>query len=247
MSFVDLMFVYIILLLIWLVINVVFYALSLVSKKAVFAIPFGLNAVVNYIIQIYFLIIYPLYLIWQIIVAKAWLFLILFFFLGSLIIGFYQMIVSFLITPFGFITYYFSEKSAHKMDEAEQDKDVVAGEILDEKGKVIGTTEPDSMISVRMAKYFLGVYFMGVGYLVLFPVEREGIIWWGYITKPFVQIITYTLFVGGFYIIFHKLKYKSFFPKDKRLFYIRVWKTTLFIFIPLGVLLYFLALLTNTL
>lgn len=237
---------YITFLFIWLVINTVSYALCLVFKKAVFVVPYGLNTLVNFGIQIYF-IVYPLYFIWQIIVAKQWLLLIFFLFAGGLIIGFYQAITSFLTAPFGFITLYFSEKSAQKMKEIEKEKDVVVGEILDENSKVVGTTETDVMVTVKMAKFFLGVYLWGLVYIIFFPAEREGLLWWSYITKPFGEVIKSTIFFGLFYLLFHKIKYKRFFPSDKRYFFIKVWKITLYIYIPISILLYFFASITGTL
>ena len=63
--------------------------------------------------------------------------------------------------------------------------------------------------------------------------------WGDYIFMPFLGVLSDTIFIGILYGVYRKLRYGSFFPIDKRLFYTEVWKVSLYIsifFIILGVL-----------
>ncbi|MFH2062281.1 MAG: hypothetical protein ABIJ43_04830 [Candidatus Beckwithbacteria bacterium] len=206
----------------------VFYALGLISKKPVFVLSHGLNIIINIVIQVYFAI-YPLYLVWQIIISRQWLFLFLFIILGRFIVGIYQIITAFFVVPFGLITTYFSDKLENKISQIKQEEDTVEGEILDEDENIVGVTEADSKISIRMAKYFLLNYCFLLSYMVMFPSEKVLISWFYYIIEPFFEIVIFTIFFGLFYSLFNKIKNKRFFPEDKRYWFIKVWKVTLFL------------------
>ncbi len=233
---------YLILLILWFVLVLLFFSLSLVFKKNLVAIPEVLTYLVSFGIQIY-LIGYALYILWLIISNHEWLLLILALIFGGFVIGFWQTIYDFLLFPFNALSNYF----LNKVGETDFSEDIVAGEVLDEDNKVIDISEGDTALKRRFAKYFLSVYAMNLIPLIIFPVEREGLYLFDFVTKPFFQIISLTLIFGVPYGVYRKIRYKSFLTKDKRYFLIQVWKISLCIYLPLLVILYLFALVTNTL
>lgn len=233
---------YIVLLIFWLIFVILFFALSFIVRKNLVSIPVGLTILVSFSIQL-FIIGYAIYILWQIISNAQWLLLILALIFGGFIIGWWQLIYELLLTPFTVSALYFLAK----VESTDFGEDTVVGEILDKDNKVIDISEGETSVKTRFAKYFLVVYALYLIPMVIFPVEREGLSPLDYLTKPFFQIISTTLMVSIPYGIYRKIKYKSFFPKDKRYFLIHVWKIALYIFIPFMVLLYLLAIVTNTL
>ncbi len=233
---------YVIFLFFWLLFVLLFFALSFIFKKNLVTIPVGITYLISFGIQLY-IFGYSIYLLWQIISNGEWLLLVLAFVFGGFIIGLWQTIYSFLLAPFIVLATYFLEK----VEDTDFGENITAAEILDKDNNVVGVIEGETTIKVRLAKYFLAVYALPLASLLIFPVEREGLAPIDYFTKPFFQIISLTMIVGIPYGIFRKIKRKSFFTKDKRYFLIQTWKIGLYIFIPLLVIVYFLALGTNTL
>lgn len=239
-KWVLLLLLYLSYLFIWFIVNLVAYFFSLALKRKIIDGLLGIAAVVFYILQS----LLGLVLLWWAIttlLSGQFLFFLFLFFFGMSI---FSWLSTLLQLPFLAIPGYFSEKF-EKLDFVEN---VVRGEIIDkDSNQVIGVTEGNAAVSIKMAKYFLAMYFTQIGFLLVFPTEREGLILGDYIVKPFIWVITTTLFFGFFYSIFHKIKNKAFFPDDKRYFFIKVWKMSLYILIPSGILLYLLAWITNTL
>lgn len=241
-SFLIFILTYLTLLLVWFIIVLIFYTLSCIFKKNLVSIPYGLIYIIAFLIQLY-LVGYGLYLVWQIIVNHEWLLLILALIFGGFIVGWWRFIYSLLLAPFSWI----AETFLDKVSSIDFTENVVKGEILDKENKVIDTTEGETSIKKRFAKYFLAFYTFNLLYLLIFPVERVGLAPLDYITKPFMQIISSTLFIGIPYGVIRLIRHKPFLTKDKRYFLIQTWKICLYIFIPLSIIVYFLALITNTL
>lgn len=233
---------YAIIIIVWLIFATLLFALSLIFKKNLSAIPVGITYILGFIIQLG-LVIYAISILWQIISHGEWLILILALIFGSFIIGWWQFIYSLLLMPFSVSASYFLSK----IDDTDFKDETLSGEVLDEKGKVIGVSESETSLKTRFAKYFLAVYLLDLIPLIIFPVEREGMAPLDYITKPFFQIIGLTLIIGIPYAIYRKIKYKTLLTKDKRYFLIQTWKISLYIFIPFSIIVYTLAILTNTL
>ncbi len=225
--------IYLVYLLVWFILNLLAYFLSLVFKtKKILGFFVGAAAVLYYI----FTFLLGLYLLWIIISLLLsglllWFFIMLFF--GIFVI---YGIVGFLQAPFVLIPTYFLEK----IEKANFGENIVVGEILDKDNKIIDVSEGETSLKIRFAKYFLAIYALNLTSLIIFPVEREGLAPFDFITKPFFQIISLTLIVGIPYGISRKIKRKAFFTKDKRYFLIKTWKIALYIFIPLSVIVYLL-------
>lgn len=232
--------VYVSYLFIWFVINLVAYFFAVAFKKpAILAVFVGLAVIVVQILNFGIgigLFIYTISLLFD----GQFLWFLLMIFIGiSLISG----VLGFLQMPFMLIPGYFAEK----FENVDLEEDTVIGEILDKDNKIVDISEGETSLKTRFAKYFLAVYALGLVNLIIFPVEREGLAPLAYITKPFLQIISLSLIIGIPYGIYRKIKHKPFFTKDKRYFLIQTWKVYLYIFIPLLVIVYLLALGTNTL
>lgn len=124
-------FVYLAYLLIWLIINIVAYFLSLVFKTRKIVEILAMLAIVilwifNFLLGIGLLV----YAISVLLSGQILWFLILIFFGIGLISG----LISYLLLPFVLITTYF----AQKIEDINLDEDIILGEILDENDKVIG-------------------------------------------------------------------------------------------------------------
>jgi hypothetical protein len=152
----------------------------------------------------------------------------------------WEAIYSLMLMPFQVSAMYFLEK-VEKTDFGDES---ITGEVLDEKGNVVGISQSETSLKRNFAKYFLAVYLYNLVYLIISPGDRT-LAPFEYITTPFFQIISLTLLVGIPYGIYRKIRHKSFFTKDNRYFFIQTWKTTLYIFIPLSVILYILTIRIN--
>lgn len=235
-----LIIVYIGYLFVWFAVNLLAYFASLAfRKKTIIGGLAGISVLASYLLSFIIGIIVLIWMISVLLEGQILLFLLLLLFGGGLIIS----LIMFLQTPFVAIPMYLAEKT-EKIDFEES---VVEAEILDKDDRVIGKTEGETAISVRLAKWFLAIYGLGIINIIIFPVEREGLMRGDYLTKPFLQIISTTVIVGLPYGIYRKLKYKAFFPEDKRYFLIQVWKLSIYIFGSLAALVFILALITGTL
>ncbi|MFH0936940.1 MAG: hypothetical protein V1808_01450 [Candidatus Daviesbacteria bacterium] len=232
---------YLIFFIFWLVFVLLFFALSFITKKNLVAIPVGLTYLISFGIQL-FLFGYAIYILWQLITNHEWLFLIFAFIFGGFVLGFWGMIYEFLLFPFKASSLYFLEK----VEGTDFSETTVVGEILDKDNKVVDVSEGETSIKTRFAKYFLAVYTYNLVYLIISPGDRS-LAPFDYVTTPFFQIISLTFIIGIPYGIYRRIKYKAFFTKDKRYFFIQTWKISLYIFIPLSIILYLLAQGTNTL
>lgn len=232
--------VYVSYLFIWFVVNLIAYFIAIAFKKpVVIGVFVGLAVIVVQILNFGIgigLLIYTISLL----LDGQFLWFLVMIFIG---IGLISGILGFLQMPFMLIPGYFAEK----IEDMDLEEDTVVGEILDKDNKVVDISEGETSLKTRFAKYFLAIYALGLVNLIIFSVEREGLVPIDYITKPFFQIISLTLIIGIPYGIYRKIKHKAFFPKDKRYFLIQTWKISLYIFIPLLIIVYLLALGTNTL
>lgn len=232
---------YLVLIIFWIVLVLLFYFLSFISKKNLVSIPVGFTYILSIAIQ-FMLIGYALYTLWQIVSNREWWLLILAFVFGSFIIGMWQAIYDLLLAPFKASAIYFLEK----VEKTDFGENTVVGEVLDKDNKVINISEGETSLKTRFAKYFLLFYAFNLIYILIYPAERAGLAPFDFVIKPFFQIISSTILIGFPYGIYRKIKYKSFFTKDKRYFLIQVWKISLYIFIPLAIILFIVALATNT-
>lgn len=224
LSFLSTFVIYLGLLITWFIINLVLYFLAVVLKKRVFInAVYGLSAIVMILVNTIISLLIFIYMIILLFDGQWLQFILLFFIGGALIKGFF----SFIQFPFVIISGYFSEKVG-KLDFNEN---IEKAEIIDEKGKVVGVSEGNTTITRRLAMYFLLFYSLNIISELLGQSPESkyyGLRW--FIETPFTQIIGGTIMIGIPYIIYHKLKYKSFFPSDKRYFFIQVWKLNLIIF-----------------
>lgn len=233
---------YLILIVVWLVFSTLLFALSFLFRKNLSSIPIGITYILSFIVQ-WGLIIYAFYILWQLISNGEWLLLILALIFGGFILGWWQFFYNLLLMPFMATATYFFDK----VENTNFGDETVAGEVLDEKGKVVGIAEGDTSLKRRFAKYFIAVYVLQLAPIILFPVEREGFAPIDFVTTPFFRTITLTLIIGIPYGIYRLVRHKEFFTKDKRYFLIQTWKIALYIFIPFLAILFALAVLTNTL
>lgn len=144
-----------------------------------------------------------------------WFVLLLFFGIGLI-----TQFLSFLQMPFLLINAYFIDK----IESIDFDEDVVTAEILDENNEVIGLIEGDTKISLKLATYFVIFFLFNLMDMVLFPPENQTIQTADYLITPTLKVLGGTFFLGLPYGLYRKVKHGSFFPYDKRYFFINIWK-----------------------
>lgn len=236
--------VYFAYLIVWAIINLIAYFASIAFKKrAIMVVILGFSVIVVQLLN-FALGIGLLGIGITLLINGEFLWFILYFLFGLGIIGgILGWVVTLLQFPFIAVPSYFAEKA----ENLEMEEDIETAEIVDDKGKVLDRIEGNKIISTRLAKYFIAFFILNFISILLSREDRESMLLLDWVSTPFLQIIGGTLIFGIPYAIYYKLKYKSFFPKDKRYFFIQVWRLNLMILIPLGAIVYILAIMLGTL
>lgn len=207
-------------LLTWFTINLLAYYISIVfKKKIVLTSVLGLTFLIIVFLEWGISGLLVFYAISLLFGGKFLAFILLVFF-G---IGLVQIGLNYIKMPFIVISYYFLDK----LEDYDLDEQIERGEILDEKGRVIGVVEGESSINSRLAKYFLLLYIVSLLDIILWPDIGKSYLWGDFIVTPFLKIISATIVFGPFYAVYHKIKFQSFLPKDKRYFLINTWRLSL--------------------
>lgn len=228
-TFILLIVIYVAYILTWLTINFVFYFFSIALKKKSILTALTTLSVIALNIFNFLIGVSIFWLAISLLLNREFLWLIVLIFFGAGLIGGFM---SYLQMPFVFITAYFTSK----LEDMDFNENIASAEILDEDNKVVGKIEGNTAISVKLAKYFVAFFALNLISMVLIPEEGRAYGFLDYLTTPATQVFGGTLFVGIPYAIYHRVRHKSFFSKDKRYFFIQVWKLCLIILIPLGVM-----------
>lgn len=210
---------YIAIVVFWLIVNVFFYAFTVATKKSFFFIPFAINTLLNWAIEIYF-IIYPFYYIWQLIKDNLgvgwWLTLVIIIGLFALGFSLYfmQMIAGFLTLPIGAITMFFSQKAAEKLESKDEEFDY---EYISPEGKTIGKYSSLGKVDKQLTKWFV-ISFI-ITFIHQFTTKSEstlGPIW--YIILPMIVLLIVISIIGFLLGLWNLLRHRKFFGEDRRLF-----------------------------
>ncbi|HEX6977631.1 MAG TPA: hypothetical protein VF185_04760 [Patescibacteria group bacterium] len=216
---------YVILLVCWLIINVFFYALTVLTKKGFFFIPFAINTLLNWAIQIYFFV-YPFYFLYQIVAANwgTWWLVILSFVIGLLLIGFllsfWQMVMSLFIYPIAMITTYFSEKAAQVIDKKETDVDY---EVISPKGDVVEKFQSWDKTQKNLAKWFVFSYVIAfANQFVKGGYGSFGVAW--YLIIPMLVMLIPVIVISFFLGIYYLIRKRHFLGGNRYLFLTKAFK-----------------------
>lgn len=227
-----LLLMYLSIVFLWFVINTVGYFFSIaLNKPAISNTISGLSVLLlyllNFLIGIY-LLVYSISLL----LNGEFLWFLFYIFIGF---GLFSWMVGLMQLPFTFIASFYMTK----IESFNFVENIATAEVLDSNNKVVSIIKGDTTISIRLAKYFSSLYVFNLFSLVLGP-EREFYVnnWSDYLTKPFLWILSYSVIVGLPYLIFYRIKHKNWLPEDRRLFFISVWRITLFIMVPVALLLF---------
>jgi len=228
-SFVLILVIYLGYLLIWFVINLLAYCLSLALKRpAILTFLVGSAAVLYYI----FSFLLGLYLLWVIIsllLSGQIFWFIAMIFIGMSII---YTIIGFLQLPFIFIPAYFLEKLENTIF-----KDgVIKGEILDDKKHVIAVSESETAVDRRVAIWFITSYSLNLFSLIINRNEYPSYKWGDFISTPFLWMLSQILFFGLIVGIYYKVRKGKFFFNSKRYFLGSALKLNSIIYIILTIL-----------
>lgn len=231
--------IYIFFLITWVIINLLFFALTILFRKSFFYIPFAINYLINWMIQIYF-IIYPLYLLWQIVLSRQWLLLIVALVFGGFVVSFWVSIMDFLIMPFNLTTVFFSEKSGEKMQKKNEEFDY---EYVAPNGEVTAKFESEDKTNKKLAKYFLLDYGVNLLFILTHPNQYpvNGLFY--YIFTPAFFLIQAMIFFGLLFGVYFYIRHRKFFYPNKKLFLVKIFKVDLIILVGmqlLALIIYFL-------
>jgi len=218
---IDFILGYILILIFWVILNMFFYALSLVTRKGFFFIPFAINIILNWAIQMFLIGSYLYSYIWKPLVSKEWLALVFSLIFGSFIVGLWQMIYGFLTAPIFGITTYFSEKAAQKINKKPEEFDY---EVISPEGKTIGRYQSSDKTQKNLALWFT------LTFIILFVRQFTttwsdnsfGPIW--FVIIPMFVIIVSTFVIGVFVGIFNLIKIRRFFDEDKYRYFAKTLK-----------------------
>lgn len=200
------LFIYVFILVVWLALNLVFFAISYLSRRSVSSILLGINMIINYIVYIV-LGIWGLSLYWNALIHKQWFLFILLLIFGSIIIGFYQMIASLIVMPFTFLSTYFVEKT-ESLKQSKRDE--YRAEVISPDGKVIEAYESNDLINRKLAIFFLLDYFGHLFYLVTHPQQYTLYGWWDYIFRPFFFLLQGIAIYILFVLLYNRLRHGKF-------------------------------------
>lgn len=222
----NFLFAYLLLIIFWFVVNLIFYALTIITRKTLFYIPFALNLIISWIIPLYIIFSYLRFL-WLLIVGKEWILLVLMLIVGGVWMGFWQEVLDFLMFPINGITIFFSQKSAENLEKKGEEYDY---EIISPDGKILGKFQSVDKENKLLAKWFV------ISYAILFfhpftkPGSYEGIgIAWPFISTLVVQVVV-ALIVGVFLGIWNFIRTKSLFRDSKKTFITKCLKVVAIIY-----------------
>ena len=222
---------YLLLLTIWLVFVLLFFALSFVFRKNLSLVPSGLTYLISYGIQL-FLFGYAVYMFWQIIVSHQWLLLIFALIFGGFILSIWQMMYNLFLTPFIALSLYFS----NKVDKTDFNDDAIEAEILDKDNKVIDVSVGSSRINKKLATIFLINYIVNLIYIITHPQQYHMLGWWDYMITPIFFMVQNIIIFGIVIGIYNKIKHHKFIWRGKKQFLIQTFIADLIFTIGIQVL-----------
>lgn len=146
-------------------------------------------------------------------------------FLGFVVVWWTGLIPKLLMVPqlpFVLINGFFISK----IERVDFEEDVAKAETLDKNNNVVGLSEGDTAISLRLAKYFVILFCLNLLGMLIFP-DQDGMT--SYFITPATQVFGPTVIVGFPYAIYRKLRFGRFFQEDKRYFLIKTWKLSVYL------------------
>lgn len=231
--------VYIILLVCWLIVNIFFYALTVVTRKGLFSVPLAINVLLNWGIQIYFFI-YPFYFVWQIVTANwgDWLAIGISVLIGLLFLSFFmglwQMVVGLFTYPIAAITIYFSGKASEKLDTKEQEG--LDYEVISPKGQLIGKFQSEGKTDKKLAIYFVADYLVNLLYILTHPQQYTINGLFDFIFTPAFFMLQAIVMFGLVIGIYNLIRYRKFVFPDKKVFLTTIFKLDIIVLVGMQVI-----------
>lgn len=222
MNFLLYVFIYIFLVAVWLILNLIFYSISIIAKKNLSAVPYSLNYVINLLLGLY-ISFYPFYLVWQFIINKEWFLLILIFIAGGFIISILGSIMGLLIAPFNIISELFLAKLGASLDKKEEDFDV---EYISSSGKVIEKTSSESKQNKKLAIFFLLSFSNNLLYILLHQ-NQYHLIGLEYVFTPGFFMLQNAFLFGIPLGIINLLRFRHFIHPTWKVFLTNIFKIEL--------------------
>lgn len=224
-----LVLVYISYLIIWGVVNLIAFTLSLVFKRPqITKVVSSLSQVVYYLLSFGLGIGILIFTISLLLSGQIFYFILMLIIGISIVTGAFSL----LQMPFLLIPTFFESK----LEAIESEPDFEKAEILDKDNKIISVIEPEKGLNRKLALYFIFVYFLNLFSLIKNRSEYPNYLFGDYIVSPFLWTLSTTLFFGVIIGIFNLIRHKKFFFPRKKIFLIKVLKTSTIVLAILTVL-----------
>ena len=226
------LFIYIFLLFIWGIINLIFYALTIIFRRNFSHIPYSINWLLNSLLGI-FLALYPIYILWQIVKSGEWVLFFIFILIGSFIIGLWQSIMGLLIAPFGLLTAYFSIKSNNVTIETSQEYDY---EYISPEGKVLEKGSSEDKVNKKLAIYFLLSFLINILYIITHSEQYQMFGFLDYIFTSGFFMLQNILIFGIILGIYSLVRHRRFIYPSGKVFLTNLFKIDIFTVIGIQIL-----------
>lgn len=219
----NILITYLAIIISWLIVNIIFYALTVLTRKKLSYIPYFINIGLTWLFQIYIGIYYILEYIWKPIISRDWLTLIISLIFGTFIVYIWQGIFNLIMFPINGITTYFAVKS-----EVDSEKIQRGGfyDVLSTDGKTLEHHFDYKYGQNKVSFWF--IFFFSILFVRQVTIAKfesgVGPIW--YIIAPMLTIVLFTLIVGVFVGIINLFRKKGFFGNNKAFFLATVLKVS---------------------
>lgn len=229
---INFVLIYIFLLLVWSILNLILFCVSILFRKNLSSISLVLSVLLDNGIQL-FLFGYALYILWLIIKAHEWLLLIFALVFGGFILGLWQTIYGLLLSPFNMVSFFFTSKFEDINQRREEE---FVGEYISPEGKVIDKFESEARLNRRLAKYFIADYLVNLLYILTHPQQYKIYGWADYIFTPAFFMLQMMIVFGLIIGIYNMIRHKKFIYPDKKSYLIKVFKFDIITLIGIQVL-----------
>lgn len=222
------LFGYIISVIVWLTLHLIFLSLSIIFKRNVNSILFGLNHILSVMVQIG-LFVWSLFLLYGVFTNKQWLYLIFLLIFGSLILGIYQMIIGFIMMPFIGISVFFVNKAdRHGGYLSSEDE----AEYISSERKIVKRVDAEDKVVKKLATFYLLSFFTHLIYVLTHTNQYHLYGWWDYILTPSLFMLQNIVLFGLPILIYNRFKHDKFIYQSKK--YLLVQILTVDVIVTIG-------------
>ncbi len=213
--------IYIAYLLIWLFINLLTIAISIVTRKNFMIGLQGFTQIINFLLGL-FLSLGGLYLYIYLLMQKQYILFVILLIVGSFLFSIITSVVSFLSFPFIAISTYFTIVTEKQLKEKNNEYEA---EVISPDGKIIEKYASSAKLNSKLSFYFLTSYLL-ILFSAILTKQNAYEHWNGildYIWNPLVSIFLWFPIVGLIVIIYNLIRKRRFLPLGFKSFSVTIF------------------------